>query len=345
MLDDVSQNPADEIIIRFANPRDDVSALIELGLSPDECDEFLTFLGRPGQGTQKLQQFIDSVFEFKPRLERRSHRTSRFSDQDTRAYYASLELETTEKECLHWYIRCVIPADGSPVYYRRIECRFRGTAKDLRPKLEEWPWLVGEEENYPKCLTLAREAVASEIDGFLAPSARRSGGTTTPVFSRQALSEPEDRARAGEVDVHCGLVRVVARDQERRCLGALGSRIEEDDDVLAGAGDQKGGATAALQSELARVCTGQRHRLDLEVTATEVRHRDRLLHASPEVQIDLTQVQRRHAHSDVGEGLGTCRAVVVAAHGQCGDQQPGGDATYKACVDHDLTSLDDLLCH
>jgi RES domain len=58
---------------------------------------------------------------------------------------------------------------------------------DLRPKHADWPFLTGD-TTYPPCQALAREAKEAGATAILSPSARRTGGTTSPVFVRQILS-------------------------------------------------------------------------------------------------------------------------------------------------------------
>ena len=78
---------------------------------------------------------------------------------------------------------------GGPVYFSRFHCTFDGRALDLRPKLTDWPWLVDPKTKNARCQELGREAHEKKIDGLLAPSARRSGGTNVPVFAREMLSQ------------------------------------------------------------------------------------------------------------------------------------------------------------
>ncbi len=44
--------------------------------------------------------------------------------------------------------------------------------------------------DYTFCNRLGAEAVSQDLDGLLAPSVRKPGGTNVPVFSRRALSNP-----------------------------------------------------------------------------------------------------------------------------------------------------------
>ena len=81
--------------------------------------------------------------------------------------------------------------DLSPRYFQMIKCNYDGATIDLRGKEQQHPDLTSRTNaGYPFCQALGLEAVGRGVDGFLAPSARREGGTCVPVFKRAALSEP-----------------------------------------------------------------------------------------------------------------------------------------------------------
>jgi hypothetical protein len=116
---------------------------------------------------------------------------TRFSDGSWRVFYSALEPETAEQERAHW---CRKNAQSNPTavqrfHYRELRCRLDGHGYDLRPKREDWPFLTGD-ETYPPCNALAAEARTNGAHAMLCPSARRPKGTTTPVFAREALSQP-----------------------------------------------------------------------------------------------------------------------------------------------------------
>ena len=79
------------------------------------------------------------------------------------------------------------PKGQRTLYYSRFACDFNGTAKDLRPKIGEWPGLLYDND-YEFCNGLGAEALALSLGGLLTPSVRRQSGTNLPVFKREAIS-------------------------------------------------------------------------------------------------------------------------------------------------------------
>jgi hypothetical protein len=70
-----------------------------------------------------------------------------------------------------------------------ISCRFVGQAKDLRPHLADFPWLIADKD-YAACQLLGAAAKAEGLAGFLAPSARQPNGTTVPILAPDSVSQP-----------------------------------------------------------------------------------------------------------------------------------------------------------
>ena len=58
----------------------------------------------------------------------------------------------------------------------------------------KWPRLT-HDSDYRFCNELGAEAVKSDLDGLLAPSARKAAGTNLPVFRRRAIDRPVVQAR------------------------------------------------------------------------------------------------------------------------------------------------------
>ena len=133
------------------------------------------------------EELLDDPFRPKPQYRRPP---TRYSDGSWPVFYSALERETAEKEVACYYVSGAIgdPSKGRIAYLSVFRCRFSGEARDLRPKREEWGELISPHTDNPFCQSLGREAIEAAIDGFLAPSARRSDGTTVPVFSRDSLS-------------------------------------------------------------------------------------------------------------------------------------------------------------
>ena len=137
-----------------------------------------------------LEELLEDPFRPKRRLQSRS---TRFSDGSFTVFYGSLELETAETEVRHHMCNGF---SGKPdrrrvAWFQCFRCHFDGYVKDLRTKQEEWPDLT-HKNDYGFCNKLGAEAKETSLDGLLAPSARRNGGTNLPVFARSALSDPRD---------------------------------------------------------------------------------------------------------------------------------------------------------
>lgn len=192
MLEDIPEASPPHTAHRFANRRRATELLSELvirrGLDLEALREILQFLG-PANGA--AEELLDGPFKPKPQLEGKWHPT-RFSDGNWPIFYGALEAETAEAEIVYHLeagqMKAALSA-GGPVYFSRFHCTFGGRALDLRPKLTEWPWLVDPITKNARCQELGREAHEKDIDGFLAPTARRSGGTNVPVFAREMLSQ------------------------------------------------------------------------------------------------------------------------------------------------------------
>jgi hypothetical protein len=133
---------------------------------------------------------LSSPFEHDPNFIRPP---TRFSDGSWPVFYSAIEPETAEKERAHWCRREIQPQPPERIHrfhYRQLRCRVRGKGFDVRPKINEWIFLAGEDSAYPDCRSLAQEAINAGGDMMLCPSARRPTGTTVPVFVVHVLSEP-----------------------------------------------------------------------------------------------------------------------------------------------------------
>jgi hypothetical protein len=74
-------------------------------------------------------------------------------------------------------------------YYHLISCNFSGVALILLGEEANHSELTSaNEDGYPFCQRLAKEAAADGIDALYTRSARAENGTCVPVFSRPTLS-------------------------------------------------------------------------------------------------------------------------------------------------------------
>ena len=141
--------------------------------------------------TDSLQALMEAPFKPKHRLWKSGYPRTRFSDGTFPVGYFSLEAGTARAEVHHWLCSEFIgkPSKGRKAWYSRFTCDFNGDAKDIRSMREAWPDLT-HTSNYTFCNGLGAEAVAEGLEGPVAPSARKPGGTNVPVFAKRALSNP-----------------------------------------------------------------------------------------------------------------------------------------------------------
>jgi hypothetical protein len=114
---------------------------------------------------------------------------------------------TAQKESAYHYGR---KAAGDAVarrgvHYSIVRCRFSGEIVDLQPKLPVWPGLIDDDYG------LGKEARDGGLGGFLAPSARHTGGTTVPAFIQATLSDPVIEA-AAKLTFDAGNVGIEAKE-------------------------------------------------------------------------------------------------------------------------------------
>jgi hypothetical protein len=154
----------------------------EFGTGP-EFSEALEFLDDAGfLGSDDLTELLRS--RFLPPF----RNDTRYSDGTFGVLYTALERETAASEYAHWAPVLVSPVAGRTIMLRLslISCLFDGATKDVRPFLSVWPWLVS--DDYGLCQQLSLLARADGLAALFAPSARRSAGTTTPIFADVATA-------------------------------------------------------------------------------------------------------------------------------------------------------------
>ncbi len=173
-----------------------VARLLRRGISPESFPEILGRL-REQKIVFESAQLIDKVFE--PSTNPK-HATpfaqTRFTDGEKAVFYSALEDETSIEEVRYRQVRSGEFSDlentqtAPPRYFSLYETDFDGTVLDLFPFQANCPELTSEDESgYPKCRRTAEEARSRSVNAFRTPSARRQGGTCTPVFDRQSLGD------------------------------------------------------------------------------------------------------------------------------------------------------------
>ena len=187
MLESIPRKYLQTEIHRLASYLGDEEFMEELGLDRQAQGELMDLL-ESKNARDSLEALLDGPFRRKPRLDKTGLGVSRFSDGSFHVFYCSTEADTAKAEARHNRSRYV---GDLPTRYMRFTCDFEGFTKDLRPKKAEWPALTYDSD-YGFCNELGTEAVQERLDGLLAPSVRRVGGTTVPVFTRAAISNPRD---------------------------------------------------------------------------------------------------------------------------------------------------------
>ena len=173
-------------IFRLVAYLDDAEFLQVLGLDQAGRVE-MTALLEADSTEETLEHLLNEPFERDTVTDRLS--SSRYSDGSFAVFYASIEPATAEAEVRHRAPRLVgKPGEQRGTWYQILSCDFDGLAKDLRPKVQQWPGLT-DESDYRFCNKLGAAARQS-LDGLLVPSVRRPEGTNVPVFHRYAISRP-----------------------------------------------------------------------------------------------------------------------------------------------------------
>lgn len=180
--------PVDERVYRLALTIDEIDIIrgcVRDG-DPIALQEAIDFFRI---GDSDLIKLLDGPFTPK-NVTGKPFTEGRFSNGDHAVFYSAREYETAGDECAHNAPIYFPAAMGPAVQYRihLIDCRFNGTASDLQPLSADFPGLIADAHDF--CHEVGRAGVAAPVDGFLATSVRHSGGTTVPVFSRPALSDP-----------------------------------------------------------------------------------------------------------------------------------------------------------
>ena len=190
MLENIKRELFSANPFRYAYHEEDANLLQEMGIAPENTQEMLVFL-RDRNKSDSLESLLDKPFKPKPQL---APQATRFSDGTIPVFYSALELETAEGEVASWYVKYALnnASDERTAYYRRFTCNFQGDVKDLGPYSEAMPYLIQDKANgYPHCNRIGAAAVSEALDGLLTPSAQTPKGTCLPVFSREALSNPQ----------------------------------------------------------------------------------------------------------------------------------------------------------
>ena len=177
-------------VFRLSSDRSTEDFIGEEGYDSTSAAELMELV-EPTATRDLERALLDAPFKPRPRLARAGHST-RFSDGSFSVFYGALEADTAEAEIRYWYPKK--STRPRTAHYIRFVCDFSGQTKDLRPMRAKWPRLT-HDSDYRFCNGLGAEAVKSDLDGLLAPSARKDAGTNLPVFRRRAIDRPVVQAR------------------------------------------------------------------------------------------------------------------------------------------------------
>ena len=136
-----------------------------------------------GHSEEFIVEMLDNIFRGN-----RSAPKRRYSDGFA-ALYTAEEIQTAIAEVRHWVAKWIArqSENGNRVaYYLAVSMSFSGKVKDTRPLVNIFPDLT-HKRDYTLCNRVGRRLWIEGLDGLLAASARRRGGTCVPVFRRQAV--------------------------------------------------------------------------------------------------------------------------------------------------------------
>jgi len=138
------------------------------------------------------KNFLMLLFDdapFRPKIKFKG--PTRFSDGSFPVFYSSLDADTAHAEVKYWLTKSIGQArETRKVYLWQFSCTFRGQEKDIRPKAKDWPGLTSDND-YTFCNQIGAEAKKLELDGIVTVSVRRRCGDNLPIFSRNAIRNPE----------------------------------------------------------------------------------------------------------------------------------------------------------
>ncbi len=187
MLESISTESLRTDTFRFANQKRYADHFRVQGFDDESVREILSLLASRSI-SDNPEELCDEPF--RPTQLQKGKLRTRFSDGSFPVFYSSLDPETAKAEGQYWFQKYAgKPSKLRTAYYFRFSCSFDGSIKDLRPTHATWPDLT-HKSDYGFCNGLGTEAVASNLDGLLTPSARRLNGTNLPVFRRRAVSNP-----------------------------------------------------------------------------------------------------------------------------------------------------------
>lgn len=186
MLEGIPSRGIKVTAFRYALLHDKLGVLEKLckGVSPGK--DMLEFLGITGHN------LVSEVFAGYREIHSQLDTKTRYSDGTWPVYYCSAEADTAVAEVTFHYMNRVGEVSRT-LFYALIQAEIQGGAKDLRDRVDEWPFMVDEDlASYEKCWPLGRQAHDDpHICALIVPSARKDGGTNMPTFREQCIVGPK----------------------------------------------------------------------------------------------------------------------------------------------------------
>lgn len=199
MIAEAAQQEMSEPVLRLAAllPATVESVLVKRGIDPDSLDEVkaaIASVGAPFTPEDAVE------YAFKGANTNPPHTVGRFGNGHYPVYYSALEEETCLAEVrYHKSLAFERQLSGQlpyPRYYQIIACDFSGSAMMLVGFEQQHPELVSPTEaGYPFCQNVAQWSMAQGASALHTASARRTGGTCVPVFSRACLTNARASVR------------------------------------------------------------------------------------------------------------------------------------------------------
>ena len=176
-------------VFRMASYRDDTGFMQDEGYDEESAAE-LTDLLRSCGLLDSLGELCEAPFRANSKGR---FPVTRFSDGSFPVFYCSTDEATAEAEVQHHFCARYSgkPSGRRVSWYQCFVCDFSGSVKDLQPQQAAWSELT-HDSDYRFCNQLGAEAKKTALDGLLAPSVRRRGGTNLPVFERSAIGRPRN---------------------------------------------------------------------------------------------------------------------------------------------------------
>jgi hypothetical protein len=187
LLDEYERDSRNEVVLKLASlPKHSIEeTLLRRGLDPSSIEDakaVLALVGAPITPNDVV------AYSFTKHGTPPAFSKGRFGDGNQPVFYSALEMETCEEEVRH-HLKDAIAAVPLARFFQFIACDFSAVILDLCGRERDHPELVSKtQDGYSFCQALALTARNDGIQAFHTPSARRTGGICTPIFSRPALA-------------------------------------------------------------------------------------------------------------------------------------------------------------